>query len=120
VMKGAPTIVAAPTGEATVNPTGNPGMATAGMGDVLTGVIAALIAQGLMPYDAARAGVYVHGLAADLAHARVGTLGLVAGDVTAALPQALHRLQNAGPRSEVAPLPETRIAPAAPDGIRSA
>ena len=119
VMKGAPTVVASPTGAASVNPTGNPGMATAGMGDVLTGVIAGLIAQGLAPYDAARLGVYVHGLAADLAHARVGTLGLVAGDVTAALPQAIHRLASAGPRSEVVPLPQTRIAPAPPDGIRS-
>jgi NAD(P)H-hydrate epimerase len=116
VMKGAPTVVAAPTGEATVNPTGNPGMATIGMGDVLTGVIAAFLAQGLSPYDAARAGAYVHGLAADLAHARVGTLGLVAGDVSAALPQALHRLQHAG----MEPLPQTRLAPAASDGIRSA
>ena len=119
VMKGAPTVVASPTGEASVNPTGNPGMATAGMGDVLTGVIAGFIAQGLAPYDAARLGVYVHGLAADLAHARVGTLGLVAGDVTATLPQAMHRLASAGPRSEIVPLPQTRIAPAPPDGIRS-
>jgi NAD(P)H-hydrate epimerase len=119
VMKGTPTVVASPTGAASVNPTGNPGMATAGMGDVLTGVIASFIAQGLAPYDAARLGVYVHGLAADLAHARVGTLGLVAGDVTAALPQAMHRLASAGPRSEVVPLPQTRIAPAPPDGIRS-
>ncbi len=119
VMKGVPTVVASPTGEATINPTGNPGMATAGMGDVLTGVIAGLLAQGLAPYDAARLGVYVHGLAADLAHARVGTLGLVAGDVTAALPQAMHRLASAGSLSEVIPLPQTRIAPAPPDGIRS-
>ena len=120
VMKGAPTVVASPTGEATVNPTGNPGMATIGMGDVLTGIVSAFLAQGLAPYDAARAGVYVHGLAADLAHARVGTLGLVAGDVTAALPQALDRLSRAGTRSDVEPLPQTRFAPAAPDGIRSA
>jgi NAD(P)H-hydrate epimerase len=120
VMKGAPTVVASPTGEATVNPTGNPGMATAGMGDVLTGVIAAFIAQGLSPYDAARAGVFVHGLAADLAHARVGTLGLVAGDVIAALPQALQRLTSAAPQSEIVSLPQHRIAADVPDGIRSA
>jgi NAD(P)H-hydrate epimerase len=55
VMKGAPTVVASPTGAASVNPTGNPGMATIGMGDVLTGVISAFLAQGLAPYDAARA-----------------------------------------------------------------
>jgi NAD(P)H-hydrate epimerase len=119
-MKGAPTVVASPTGEATVNPTGNPGMVTAGMGDVLTGVIAAFIAQGLSPYDAARAGVFVHGLAADLAHARVGTLGLVAGDVIAALPQALQRLTSAAPQSEIVSLPQHRIAADVPDGIRSA
>ena len=116
VMKGAPTVVASPTGEATVNPTGNPGMATIGMGDVLTGVISAFLAQGLAPYDAARAGVYVHGLAADFTHVRVGSLGLVAGDVIADLPRALDRLM----RSEAGvPLPQSRIAPA-PDGIRGA
>jgi NAD(P)H-hydrate epimerase len=116
VMKGAPTVIASPDGAATVNPTGNPGMATMGMGDVLTGVIAAFLAQGLSPYDAARAGAYVHGLAADFTHVRVGTLGLVAGDVIADLPRALDRLM----RSETGvPLPQSRIAPA-PDGIRGA
>ena len=116
VMKGAPTVIASPDGAATVNPTGNPGMATMGMGDVLTGVVAAFLAQGLSPYDAARAGAYVHGLAADFTHARVGALGLVAGDVIADLPRALDRLM----RSETGvPLPQSRIAPA-PDGIRGA
>jgi hydroxyethylthiazole kinase-like uncharacterized protein yjeF len=121
VLKGAPTVIAAPDGRVVVNPTGNPGMATAGMGDVLTGVIAAFVAQGLAPFDAACAAVFVHGLAADLAHARVGTLSLVAGDVTATLPQALCRLESgpAGSRSSIRPLPPDRIAPVPPDLSRS-
>jgi NAD(P)H-hydrate epimerase len=119
VMKGAPTVTASPDGRATVNSTGNPGMATAGMGDVLTGIIAGFLAQGLAAYDAARLGVFVHGLAADFAHARVGTLALVAGDVTATLPQAIHRLELAGSRSFPKPLPKTRMAPAPPDPLRS-
>ncbi len=119
VLKGAPTVIAAPDGRLTVNPTGNPGMATAGMGDVLTGILAGLLAQGLAAYDAACAAVFLHGLAADLAHARVGTLALVAGDVTAALPQVLCRLESAGSRSNIEPLPASRIAPATPDGTRS-
>ncbi len=119
VLKGAPTVTASPDGRTTVNATGNPGLATAGTGDVLTGVLAGFVAQGLAPYDAARAAVHVHGLAADIAHARVGTLALVAGDVTAALPQALCRLQPAGSRSDLIPLPQARIAPAPPDGFRN-
>jgi NAD(P)H-hydrate epimerase len=94
VMKGAPTVTAAPDGRMTVNSTGNPGMATAGMGDVLTGVIAGFVAQGLDPYDAARLGVYVHGLAADVAQSRVGTLSLIAGDVIHALPEVLSDLEG--------------------------
>ncbi len=119
VLKGAPTVIAAPDGRTTVNATGNPGLATAGAGDVLTGVLAGFVAQGLLPYDAARAAVHVHGLAADIAHARVGTLALVAGDVTAALPQAMCRLELAGSRSDLIPLPQTRIGPVPPDGIRN-
>ncbi|MEO6463234.1 MAG: NAD(P)H-hydrate dehydratase [Candidatus Eisenbacteria bacterium] len=121
VLKGAPTVIAAPDGRVTVNPTGNPGMATAGMGDVLTGVIAAFLAQGLAPYDAARAAVFVHGLAADVAHERVGTLSLVAGDVTATLPQVLCRLESgpAATRSSARTLPPDRIAPDPPEFTRS-
>jgi hydroxyethylthiazole kinase-like uncharacterized protein yjeF len=118
VLKGAPTVIAAPDGRVAVNPTGNPGMATMGMGDVLTGVIAGFVAQGLSPFDAACAAVFVHGLAADVAHASVGTLSLVAGDVTATLPQVLSRLANLGPdgtRSSARALPPDRIAPDPPE-----
>ena len=75
-----------------MNPTGNPGLATAGTGDVLAGMIAAFLAQRLEPYDAARAAVYVHGLAADRLAGGQGALGLDAGDVAEALPGAMHEL----------------------------
>ena len=75
-----------------MNPTGNPGLATAGTGDALCGVIAALAGQGLAPYDAARLGVFVHGLAGDRAAAELGQLGMCASDVIAELPRALKAL----------------------------
>jgi NAD(P)H-hydrate epimerase len=83
VLKGAPTIVAAPDGKAYVNSTGNPGMASAGMGDVLTGLIAGLMAQGMSPTDAAISAVFYHGLAADklVAEGDISQRGLIAGDV---------------------------------------
>ncbi|HTR97372.1 MAG TPA: NAD(P)H-hydrate dehydratase [Candidatus Acidoferrales bacterium] len=95
VVKGAPTVVADASGRASVNPSGNPGMATAGMGDVLTGTIVALLGQGLEAWDAARLGVLAHGAAGDLAAAEIGPIGLVAGDVAERLPTALHRLAGA-------------------------
>jgi NAD(P)H-hydrate epimerase len=91
VLKGARTVVSAEDGTAYVNPTGNAGMASAGMGDVLAGLIGALLAQGLNPLGAATTGVYAHGLAADLAVERTGRLGLVAGDVIEALPEVWRR-----------------------------
>ncbi len=93
VLKGHRTVVASQTGEIFVNPTGNPGMATAGAGDVLTGMIAALIGQGLAPFEAARAGVYLHGLAGDLAARKVGQVGLIASDLLAAIPAAFRRVR---------------------------
>ncbi len=89
VLKGAKTVIANPQGEVAICPTGNPGMASAGMGDVLTGIITGLLAQGLSPWDGARAGVYLHGLAGDLAARQMGQPGLIASDVLASLPHAL-------------------------------
>lgn len=89
VMKGGPTAVADPGGSVFVNPTGNPGMATAGSGDVLTGVIGALLGQGLSAGAAAVAGVYLHGAAGDRARSRRGVHGLIASDIIAALPAAI-------------------------------
>jgi len=92
LLKGARTVVAAPSGAIYINPTGNPGMATGGSGDVLTGTVASLIAQGLEPSRAAAAGAYIHGLAGDLAAGEKGMAGLVAGDILSALPAAIHKI----------------------------
>jgi NAD(P)H-hydrate epimerase len=75
-----------------INTTGNPGMATGGTGDVLTGIITAIVCQGLSPYDAARLGVYVHGLAGDLAAADLGQVAMIASDLVAYLPQAWRQV----------------------------
>ena len=75
-----------------LNQTGNPGMATGGSGDVLTGVITALLCQGLEPFDAARLGVHVHGLAGDLAAADLGQVSLIASDLIDYLPKAFLSL----------------------------
>lgn len=92
VLKGAPTVTSNSKGEVWINSTGNPGMATAGMGDVLTGVIAGLIAQKVPSANAATLGVYLHGLAGDIAAETVGRHGLIASDVLMAIPQAISSL----------------------------
>ncbi|HBF38075.1 MAG TPA: bifunctional ADP-dependent NAD(P)H-hydrate dehydratase/NAD(P)H-hydrate epimerase, partial [Firmicutes bacterium] len=92
VLKGARTIVAAADGKVFINPTGNPGMATGGTGDVLAGVIGGLIAQGLEATDAAIAGVYLHGLAGDIAASELGPIGLIASDIISVLPNAIKRV----------------------------
>jgi NAD(P)H-hydrate epimerase len=93
VLKGNKTVVANPWGEVYINITGNPGMATAGSGDVLTGIIAGLIAQGVNPHQAACAGVYLHGLAGDKAAEYKGERGLVAGDLINYLPEVLKQFE---------------------------
>ncbi len=96
VFKMAGTLVGDAQGLVTINPTGNPGMATGGAGDVLTGVIAGLLAQGASPELAARAGAFVHGAAGDLAAARLGETGLIAGDILDAIPSAIESVVGAG------------------------
>ncbi len=96
VVKGHYTQICTPTGDVLINPTGNPGMATAGSGDVLTGIITSLLAQGYLPAEAAQLGVYLHGLAGDLAAAELSEEALIASDIINFLPKAfLHvRGQN--------------------------
>ncbi|HSQ75045.1 MAG TPA: NAD(P)H-hydrate dehydratase, partial [Bacteroidota bacterium] len=89
-------ITASPAGSGirVVNSTGNPGMATIGMGDVLAGLIAGLVAQGLSPFEGAYAGVFVHGRAGDLAAQRLGERSLLASDVLNTLPTALKSIEE--------------------------
>ena len=90
VLKGARTVIAAPDGLIAVNGSGNPGMASGGMGDVLTGLLGALLAQGYAPFDACRLGVFLHGLAGDLVAQEKGEIGISAVDLQERLPFA-HR-----------------------------
>ena len=94
VLKGRSTVVASFDGSVYVNNTGNPGMATGGAGDVLTGMIAGLLGQQLQAWDAARLGVYLHGLAGDLAAAERGEIGLLASDVADKIPLAIRQYQS--------------------------
>ena len=94
VLKGDRTIVANPSGEAWVNPTGNPGMATGGTGDILTGIVTGMIAQNPQrPFEAVLAAVYLHGLAGDIARDAVGEHSLVATDLMRTLPEAFRRVR---------------------------
>ena len=90
VLKGASTVIAVPDGRVLVNPTGNSGLGSGGTGDVLTGLLAGLVAQGAKPMDAACAAVFLHGRAADLAAARLTEYCLVAHDLLDYLPDAFH------------------------------
>lgn len=95
VLKGARTVVARPDGAVAICPTGNPGMGTAGTGDVLTGMMVGLLAQGLPSWEAACAATYLHGAAGDLAAARIGEAGMIAGDVIEEIPYALKQIHQA-------------------------
>jgi NAD(P)H-hydrate epimerase len=110
VLKGAASVVAHPDGRVVLNPTGNPGMASGGMGDVLTGMVGALLARGMEPGAALRSAVFLHGLAADEALAATGEESLIASDVIEALPRAFRALR-AG-RDD--PAPALRRRPFAP------
>ena len=94
LLKGAYSVIIAPSGKCWFNPTGNPGMATGGSGDVLTGVVLALLAQGFDAETAARMAAYVHGLAGDIACKKHGIMGMTAGDIVTCLPPAWRMLEE--------------------------
>jgi NAD(P)H-hydrate epimerase len=94
VLKGAGTVIARPDGEATVNTTGGPNLATAGTGDVLSGIIGGLLAQSCDLYEAAVAGAYLHGRSGDLVRARRGDVGTVAGDLLDEITSARRSLRE--------------------------
>ena len=94
VLKGNRTVVASRGYRFYVNHTGNPGMATAGSGDVLSGIIAAFLAQGLSAFEAAKYGVYIHGLAGDLATQEKTEISLIASDIIAYLPAAFRKIRS--------------------------
>jgi NAD(P)H-hydrate epimerase len=96
-LKGAGTVIAGPDGHVAINPTGNPGMAKGGSGDVLTGVVGALLAREVDVVSALRAGCYLHGLAGDVAARDRGEHAMIASDLIESLPRALHELTNRPP-----------------------
>ncbi len=93
VLKGAYTVIASPDGQVRISPIANPGLASAGTGDVLTGAIAGLLAQGLSFFDAAALGVYLHGEAGEMVKARLGDAGMIATDLLPALPLVIKQLK---------------------------
>jgi ADP-dependent NAD(P)H-hydrate dehydratase / NAD(P)H-hydrate epimerase len=95
LLKGAGSVIGDPDGRVFVNPTGNPGMASGGTGDVLTGMLGAFLARGIEPGAALRASVYLHGSAGDIAAERVGEEALIARDVIESIPEAFRRLHAA-------------------------
>jgi len=92
VLKGASTVIATPGGEVAVNGSGNPGMGSGGMGDVLTGIIVSLLGQNYLPFEACRLGVFLHGFAADLVAREKGEIGISATDVQEMLPFAYNAI----------------------------
>lgn len=94
VLKGAPTVIAEPGGKVFINTTGNPGMATAGTGDVLTGIVAAFLGQAMNPLDASVLGAYMHGLAGDIAASKMGMHSMIATDIIEHLSGAFGALKK--------------------------
>lgn len=92
VLKGVPSVITAPNGDIFINSTGNPGMATAGAGDVLTGMIASFAGQGLSPFNASISGVYIHGLSGDIASAKKGQHCMLASDIIECLSGAFNSI----------------------------
>jgi NAD(P)H-hydrate epimerase len=100
VLKGASTIIAAPDGRLAINPTGNPGMAAGGMGDVLTGLLGGLLAQGLAPWEASCLAVYIHGLAGDRIVRAGRPFGFLASELAAEIPAAFQEVLGFGDRRQ--------------------
>ena len=94
VLKGAYTVIAAPDGRAKLNPSANPGLASAGTGDVLSGAIAGMLAQGLAPFDAACCGVYLHSTSGEMVKDELGDAGMVASDLLPLLPKVIKKLKG--------------------------
>jgi len=97
VLKGADTVIAAPDGRTRISPIANPGLASAGTGDILCGIIAVLVAQGLPLFDAASAGVFLHGEAGELIKSQLGEAGMVASDLLPVIPLAIKQLKEHSP-----------------------
>jgi hydroxyethylthiazole kinase-like uncharacterized protein yjeF len=112
VLKGAATVIASPDGRICLNPTGNPALGSGGTGDVLTGLVAALLGQGTSAFEAAAIATFVHGAAADRLAAVTGFSGLVAGDLANAVPEECAQLRGA---AETTPGPGTRLAISFPE-----
>ena len=94
VLKGAYTVIVTPDGQSSISPAANPGLASAGTGDVLGGVVAGLSAQGLNRFDAAAGGVYLHGEAGEMVRDKLGDAGMIATDLLPALPLVIKRLKE--------------------------
>ena len=94
VLKGAHTVVASPDGKVKISGMANPGLASAGTGDVLAGAIAGLLAQGLSYSEASACGVYLHGLSGDIVRQELGDAGMVASDLLPVLPLAIKKVKE--------------------------
>ncbi|MFB3062187.1 MAG: NAD(P)H-hydrate dehydratase, partial [Candidatus Binatia bacterium] len=94
VLKGARSVIATSDGRVYINPTGNAGMASGGMGDALAGILAGMLAQGLGPEEALKLGVFLHGFVGDQVALSHGDIGLIASDVVEGLPQGIQRLKE--------------------------